>query len=82
MNVRACAFVCRVGDGIITDVCEAKVQEIDLFTTKLTNENGNELLVPNSLLMGGVLTNKNAASKIRVVGARAAPCRCAGERWC
>ena len=47
----------KVGDYIIVDGTQGKVDEIDLFTTKLNSLDNRHLIVPNGTIFGATIEN-------------------------
>lgn len=56
----------RIGDYIITSGTEGVVASIQIFTTKLLTPDNKEVIIPNSSITSGVLTNISAQKTRRI----------------
>lgn len=57
---------CRVGDYIEADGCAGTVRQINLFLTTMLTPDNKQVVVPNSGIMSGPITNFSAMSERRV----------------
>jgi small conductance mechanosensitive channel len=57
----------HIGDTIITDVYTGKVEDVQLRATKLRISNGEQAIVPNSMLFTGVVVNKTIYEERRSI---------------
>jgi small conductance mechanosensitive channel len=56
----------RVGDVVDIGGAVGSVQKLDLFTTQLSNANNHKIVVPNSKVLGDVITNLSGQKTRRI----------------
>lgn len=57
---------CRVGDYVEAGGCAGTIRNISLFSTTMTTPDNKQVIIPNSAIMSGAITNYSAMPQRRV----------------